>query len=82
VAAAPASGNEDAADEEVMQRLQQAATSDVAPAGKDKPGKKQGGPKPSAAAEKKLPAAEKKLAAGEKKRAAADKGGKAGKKAK
>jgi hypothetical protein len=74
-AAAPASGTDDVADEEVMQRLQQAATGDVAPTGKDKPVKKQGGPKPSAAAEKKL-------AAAEKKRAAADKGGKAGKKAK
>ncbi len=64
-----------------MQRLQQAPAGDIAPPGKDKPYKKQGGPKPSAA-EKKLAAAEKKLAAAEKKRAAADKGGKAGKKAK
>jgi hypothetical protein len=75
VAAAPASGTDDVADEEVMQRLQQAATGDVAPTGKDKPDKKQGRPTPSAAAEKQL-------AAAEKKQAAADKGGKAGKKAK
>jgi hypothetical protein len=61
-AAAPASGTDDVPDEEVMQRLQQDATGDVAPTGRDKPDKKQGEPKPSAAAEKKLAAAEKKRA--------------------